>query len=114
METLKIKANGHLFDLKPATQEVMHEALRNLQKEGLQITPTSPDLLAVLELDAEIARLCIGRWVSPDGREPIQYLGAKEARKKIIAFDRLAKFIRQQAESHAERVVKDWAVDEGN
>lgn len=114
METLKIKANGHMFELKPATQEVMHEALRNLQKEGLHITPSAVDLLAMLELDAEVARLCIEKWMSPDGKDPIQYLGAKEARKKIISFSKLPAFVRSQAEQFAERVDKDWKLDEGN
>lgn len=114
METLKIKANGHYFEIKPATQEVMHDALRNLQKEDLHITPSSVDLLAMLELDAEIARLCLVKWVAPDGRDPVQYLGSKDVRKKIVSFNKLARFLREQAEQLAERNDQDWKLDEGN
>lgn len=115
MDTLKIKANGHLFELKPATRAVFHEAVRTLDREGIQIQAgQAVPMLGLLELDAEVARLCIVKWVAPDGREPVQYLGAKDARKKLVEFGKLPAFLRAQAEQFAERVDEDWKLDEGN
>ena len=104
--------SGETFEIRPLTAAISDAASRNLAREGIVISASSP-IHDNLEFQAEIIRLVLARWELPDGSQPLMNLRPAKARQLIRETEGL-ETVFDAARKLAEEAGKARKIDLGN